>query len=201
MCLDDLITVILYIREDLICFKKQTPSIWYNLATLNYVCCKLEDSFYHFNISQYHTNISERFFPSSYFVDISVLLYSTHFIILSNSLIKLDKSITIFCPYLWKGSESNTWRCCTTAAWRWSWDALPPPAGCPRAVQSAGPETWGWGWRCCGWCSWPETPSLSANPWGGVRVQSLGNMTRNFWNHFSDGMKLYTEKCDTDNLS
>lgn len=70
-------------------------------------------------------------------------------------------------PYLWKESESNTWRYCMTAAWQWSLGALPPPAVCPRAVQLAGPETWGSGWRCCGWCSWPELLSPSANPWRG----------------------------------
>lgn len=75
-------------------------------------------------------------------------------------------------PYLWRGSESNTWRCCMTAALQWSWGALPPHAGCPTAVLSAGPETWGWGWRCCGWCSWPELPSLSADSCRGETGQN-----------------------------
>lgn len=76
-----------------------------------------------------------------------------------------DRQNNIPWAYLWTESENNTWRCCKTAAWQWSSGALPPPAVCPRAVQLAGPETWGSGWRCCGWCSWLELLSLSANPW------------------------------------
>lgn len=65
------------------------------------------------------------------------------------------------CPYLWRESENNTWRCCMTAALQWSLGALSPPAGCPTVVLSAGPGTWGWGWRCYGWCSWPARLSPS----------------------------------------
>lgn len=82
------------------------------------------------------------------------------------------RSIASECrPYLWRESESNTWRCCMTAALQWSWDALPPPAGCPTAVLSAGPGTWGWGWRCCGWCSWPARLSLSVGSCRGRKAK------------------------------
>lgn len=102
--------------------------------------------------------------------------------------------------YLWRGSESNTWRCCTTAALQWSWGALPPPAGCPRAVQSAGLETWGSGWRCCGWCSWPAPLSPSADSCGGERGKRVQSLKRKTWQEtltFSVRLKLYTEACDT----
>lgn len=96
---------------------------------------------------------------------------------------------TTLWTHLWKGSESSTWRCCMTAALQWSWGALLPPAGGPRAAWSAAPGTWGWDWRCCGWCSWLEPPSPSGDSCRGQAGWKVLGETRNL--DSSEGTELH----------